>query len=129
MHNLISFGYVALGGAAGASLRYFLTLVFLRNPSTLPLATLVSNLAGCFLLGFFLQIGLSATMQHHAARLLLATGFCGGFTTMSTFVLELSDYLKTDQPFNASIYFVMTLAGAMVSFYVGIAAARVIIRQ
>lgn len=95
----------------------------------LPLATLVSNLAGCFLLGFFLQLGIAQTAHHHAARLLLATGFCGGFTTMSAFVFELSQLLKDEQPFNASVYFVLTLAGAMISFYGGIATARLVARQ
>jgi CrcB protein len=53
-------------------------------------------------------------------RLLLATGFCGGFTTMSSFVYELGQFVQDKEYFFASTYFVATLAGAGLAFALGL---------
>lgn len=68
--------YVALGGALGASARYAVSVAV---PS--PWATLAVNVAGCFLAGWLSPAG-------GPGRLLLVTGFCGGFTTFSAFGVE-----------------------------------------
>lgn len=77
--------YVAAGGAVGSLLRYIVTFVH----SYEPYSTLFVNLVGSFLLGlitaFFLQ-----RKEQEWLKLLLGTGFCGGFTTMSTFSFELT---------------------------------------
>ncbi len=73
---------VALGGALGAMLRFGASTVLPRT--TFPWATLAVNLVGSFLLGFlFLDHGMD-----HNARLLVAVGFLGAFTTLSTFSVE-----------------------------------------
>ena len=59
-------------------------------------------------------------MLSPALRLLLATGFCGGFTTMSSFVYELGQYVQDKEYFFASSYFVATLAGAGLAFVLGL---------
>ena len=106
-----------LGGVS----RYGMTLVT-QNYAVLgiPFGTLISNLAGCLLIG--LIAGLAATSQVLSTemRLLLATGFCGGFTTMSSFVYELGQFIQDKEYFYASSYFVATLAGAGLAFVAGL---------
>ena len=74
----MSFLYVFVGGGAGAALRYAFSLML---PS--PWATQAVNVLGSLLLGWLLARGIDGP-----ARALLATGFCGGFTTYSTFNAE-----------------------------------------
>ena len=77
---------IALGGAAGANARFVAsTLVASRWGTRLPWWTLLINVTGSFLLGLFLAM---PTLGTGAGRALLATGFCGGYTTFSTFAYE-----------------------------------------
>ncbi|HEU5327915.1 MAG: fluoride efflux transporter CrcB [Thermomicrobiales bacterium] len=78
---------VGLGGIAGANLRYLVSSAAASRWGTLfPYGTLVINLVGSFLLGVLLT---AVTGPDGAnARALLGTGFCGGFTTFSTFAFE-----------------------------------------
>jgi fluoride exporter len=80
MYNAI---LVGIGGGAGSVLRYFLQRWL--NLS-FPYGTFLVNLTGCFLIGIIW--GLSARGFDEQKRLLLATGFCGGFTTFSAFSQE-----------------------------------------
>ena len=61
-------------------------------------------------------------------RLLLATGFCGGFTTMSSFIYELGQFVQDKEYFFASTYFVVTLAGAGIAFVAGLLLSNLILR-
>lgn len=79
---------VALGGALGALARYAVNLAAARWwRAPFPLATLAINVGGCFLLGWFLARAGRASVDP-ALRLFVATGFCGAFTTFSTFAHE-----------------------------------------
>ena len=121
MSAILPFVYVGLGSMLGGVSRYGMTLVT-QNYAVLgiPFGTLISNLAGCLLIG--LIAGLAATSQVLSTemRLLLATGFCGGFTTMSSFVYELGQFIQDKEYFYASSYFVATLAGAGLAFVAGL---------
>jgi CrcB protein len=75
---------VAVGGFFGAIARFGISNWFKKHfPVSFPIATLLINLAGAFLLGIIVGKGLSQSWQ-----LLLGTGFMGAFTTFSTFKLE-----------------------------------------
>ncbi len=84
-------GAVALGGAVGSAARYAVALgldaVFASSPK-LPWATFAVNALGSFLLGLFAASALRPDLVSPTARLAITTGFCGGFTTYSTFNLE-----------------------------------------
>lgn len=80
--------FVGLGGGAGAICRYLVGLLPVLQRGAFPLPTLLINVAGSFLIGLIAQrAGSPAGMDPHLL-LLLKVGFCGGFTTFSTFSLE-----------------------------------------
>jgi CrcB protein len=78
--------YVALGGAAGCACRYGVTQAL--GPQPFPLATLLVNVTGSLLLGVVTELALREPRLGPAWLGLLGAGFCGGFTTMSTFSVE-----------------------------------------
>jgi CrcB protein len=119
--NILPFVYVGLGSMLGGVSRYGMTLIT-QNYAVLsiPLGTLISNLAGCLLIGLIAGIGAASQILSTEMRLLLATGFCGGFTTMSSFVYELGQFIQDKEYFYASSYFVATLAGAGLAFVLGL---------
>lgn len=82
-----SFLIVGLGGAIGSMLRYGIARAM---PITVhfPWATFITNLLGCLLIGLIFGYAERSEWMQGNLLLLLATGFCGGFTTFSTFALE-----------------------------------------
>jgi CrcB protein len=114
-----------LGGVS----RYGMTLLT-QNISafSLPYGTLASNLGGCLAIGFIAGLAGRTELFSTEMRLLLATGFCGGFTTMSSFIYELGQFVQDKEYFFASTYFVATLAGAGLAFALGLVLSEFILR-
>jgi crcB protein len=104
---------VAAGGAVGSLLRYGISVVPLKT--NFPLQTFVTNLIGALLIGFITTFAVIRTEQNGGKistglLLLLKTGFCGGFTTFSTFTLEtVSLFEKGHQP-TGTLYAALSLA-------------------
>ncbi len=121
MQTLIALVFVGAGSMLGGVSRYGLTLAT-QNLSafSLPYGTLVSNLAGCLVIGVIAGVSGKSELMSTEMRLLLATGFCGGFTTMSSFIYELGQFIQDKAYFFASAYFVATLAGAALAFLLGL---------
>jgi len=126
---LLSLSLVGLGSLLGGVSRYGLTLATQNVAAfSLPYGTLVSNLAGCLLIGLIAGFSGRTDLLSTELRLLLATGFCGGFTTMSSFVYELGQFVQDKEYFFASTYFVATLAGAGLAFALGLLLSAAIVR-
>lgn len=111
--------YVGVGGFIGAVMRYLASLVTAGFSIVIPYGTLISNVLGCFMIGVIAALTADTETLSPNARLFLATGICGGFTTMSSFVYELAQYVRTDQHLMAAVYLGMTLAGSILMFYLG----------
>ena len=95
---------------------------------SIPIGTLISNIAGCLLIGLIAGIGATTQILSTEMRLLLATGFCGGFTTMSSFVYELGQFIQDKEFFYASSYFLATLLGAGLAFLLGLFISELVLR-
>ena len=80
---------VMLGGAAGSGLRYLVAQWLPTAAGTLPLSTLAVNVAGSAALGALTMVASQHAALSREWMLLLGTGLCGGFTTFSTFTVEL----------------------------------------
>jgi CrcB protein len=95
---------VGAGGAAGSMLRYVVGAVVNRYFShPFPLGTFLINVVGSFIIG--LLFGLIGRQQISGAMwFLLASGFCGGFTTFSTFALDNINLMQKSQSLTAIIY-------------------------
>jgi CrcB protein len=81
--------WIALGAVVGASARYFLSLFIARDFSTVfPYGTLLINVTGSFLVGFFLVFSTERVLLDPRWRLLIVIGFCGSYTTFSSYAYE-----------------------------------------
>lgn len=88
---------VAVGGAAGAVLRYLITLLFIqRSLTTFPWATFAVNIVGAFLIG--MVVAVAPENPANPWRLLLGTGLLGGFTTFSALSLETLVLFEAGRP-------------------------------
>jgi len=97
-HSMLGTLAVAVGGAAGAVLRYGATMMAARLwGAEFPWGTIAINVLGSFVIGWFATATLpgTATPASHEARLLVMTGLCGGFTTFSAFSLQTLDLLRS----------------------------------
>lgn len=119
-------GLVMLGGAAGSLARYGAELL-LGTSAGLPLGTLVVNLAGAFTLGLLIE-GLaqrgSGVGRRRAARLLVGTGFLGGFTTYSALGVEADGLLRDGRVGLALAYVLATVVVGLLASLAGVLAAR-----
>ena len=80
---------VGIGGFVGSVARYLVSLAFAGSlNSSFPFATLTVNVVGCFLIGILFGLSGRAGTLSPEWRIFLTTGFCGGFTTFSTFSYE-----------------------------------------
>jgi fluoride exporter len=126
---LSSFLLVGVGSLVGGVSRYGLTLLT-QNVSafSLPYGTLLSNLAGCLVIGLIAGFSGKTELLSTEMRLLLATGFCGGFTTLSSFIYELGQFVQDKEYFYASGYFAATLVGAALAFLLGLLISASLLR-
>ena len=129
VRSLLPFILVGLGSMAGGVVRYCMTLLT-QNIAvfSIPWGTLISNTAGCLVIGVLAGISGKSELVSTEMRLLLATGFCGGFTTMSSFVYELAQFVQDKEFFYASVYFVATLAGSALAFALGLLLSELMVR-
>ncbi|PAU94426.1 fluoride efflux transporter CrcB [Aliifodinibius salipaludis] len=105
---------VGAGGFFGSIFRYLIShYITISAQSTFPFGTLTVNLAGSFLIGIIIASALEGNLNK-SMRLLLATGFCGGFTTFSSFSYEFFSLLQHEQTGYAFLY-------AVASFVLGLA--------
>jgi len=117
--------YVALGSALGGVSRYLLGGVLqLRADTAFPIGTLVVNVSGSFLMGFFARYAMETSDFSPLARAFLTAGFCGGYTTFSTFSYESFQLLEQGSYGKAATYMLSSLLVALAATVVGVLAAR-----
>ncbi|MEM0518594.1 MULTISPECIES: fluoride efflux transporter CrcB [Aequorivita] len=105
---------VFIGGGLGSTLRYGLAKYLNSYETGIPYGTLAANILGSLLIGIILGVALKNETLSQNTVLFLATGFCGGFTTFSTFAYENHLFLKAGDFISFALY-------TMASFVVGFA--------
>ena len=117
--------YIAIGSALGGVGRYLIGgLVQRAAGSAFPVGTLAVNVTGSFLLGVFLRYGLEAPALSPELRAFLTIGFCGGYTTFSTFSYETVALLENGQWGRAGLYAAASLGLSLLATFLGLMAAR-----
>ena len=116
--------YIALGGAVGTLARYLVQGVIQARAGAFPLGTLAINIAGSCLLGFIVRLATGSTVVSPDLWGGLTIGFCGAFTTMSTFSYETVALLTDGQYWRAGLYAGGTVVGCLAATVGGIALAN-----
>ena len=101
--------FVGIGGFIGSVCRYLIGLIPLSPSNGFPVKTLVINVAGAFAIGLIAAAAAKNADISPRIVLLLKTGICGGFTTFSTFALEISDLVRGGSWAAAAAYMLLTL--------------------
>ncbi|MFZ4414200.1 MAG: fluoride efflux transporter CrcB [Bacteroidales bacterium] len=111
---------VGSGGFFGSSARY-LTQVMINKyfPSSFPYGTFSINVSGSLLIGIIFALSEKGNILSPEVRMFLATGFCGGFTTFSTFSYEILQQLRDGEIFLASIYIFSSIIFGLLAAYAG----------
>ncbi|MDD7456804.1 MAG: fluoride efflux transporter CrcB [Bacteroidales bacterium] len=112
---------VALGGAVGSACRYLVTRVV--DITAFPIATLAVNLLGCLLVGFLVGI-MDRNFMPQEFKLLLISGFCGGFTTFSTFANESFAMMKAGDLLLSGLYIGVSVIFGILAVWFGLQLAK-----
>ena len=127
---LATVGVVSLGGVLGSLLRYQAGLIW--RPITVgafPTTILLVNLLGCLVIGVFLTVVTEIWTPHRLVRPFFGTGVLGGFTTFSTYSLDVVTLFRVGQPVRAVEYLLATAIGAMLAVTLGVLATRRLIAR
>ena len=118
---------IGFGGFIGNICRYysqqFVAKYFL---STFPYGTLVVNIVGCFLVGLVLGFADKGNVLSPEWRMFLATGFCGGFTTFSTFSYESTQLINNGEYFYLALYISASVLIGVLATFAGITITKLI---
>lgn len=116
---------IAAGSAVGGVARFLLTAWAQgQSGSTFPTGTLVVNLVGCLALGFLMHLVSDTAALSPQGRALLTTGFCGGFTTFSTFAYETVALVEEGAWRRATLNAGLSLLGGLAAILVGAQLAK-----
>ena len=117
--------YIAAGSAIGGVSRYLLGGFIQRlSAATFPVGTLLINITGSFLIGLILRYGVETSTLTPEMRALLTIGFCGGYTTFSTFSYETLALAEDGQWSRAALYISLSVGLSLTATFLGLAAAR-----
>lgn len=117
---------VFIGGGVGSVARYLLGKWLNNLETAIPYGTMLSNVLGSLLIGIILgYLAKNATISE-THSLLLATGFCGGFTTFSTFAYENHIFLKNGDYFSFLSYTLGSLVFGFLAVFVGLYISKLI---
>ena len=115
---------IAVGGALGTLARYGLGQAVVVSATGFPWATFAANVAGSFLLGIILTVVAERWPPTRYVRPFAAIGFCGGFTTFSTFTVEAVRRTQLGDPAVAIVYLLASLAAGITAVGLGVLVAR-----
>ena len=110
---------VFLGGGVGSVLRFLVGKWLNNSENGIPYGTFAANIIGSLLIGIILGIATKNSAISQSQTLLLATGFCGGFTTFSTFAYENHVFLKSGDFTSFAIYTIASFVLGFLAVFLG----------
>ena len=111
---------VGLGGGIGSIARYLISVYTYKSESvTFPFATFLVNMLGCLLIGLLIGLSLRFPFFDKDMKLLLVTGFCGGYTTFSTFALENLQLIQNGHYYMMAAYVLSSVIVGLFAVYCG----------
>ncbi len=117
---------VFLGGGLGSLLRYIISKSFNTYFQHFYLGTFLVNILGCLIIGLVLGISYKNNFLSQDQTLLLTAGFCGGFTTFSSFALENQTLLKSGEIFYFSFYTIASITVGIIAVILGLWLSRIL---
>jgi CrcB protein len=118
---MMKFIYLAIGGITGTFARYFMAgAVYGLLGTRFPYGTLIVNLSGCFIIGILTTVAENKFLLNPNLRVLLMIGFCGAFTTFSTFMLETSNLIKDGETMRALMNVLLSVVAGFIFFRIGV---------
>ena len=117
-------GAISVGGAFGTLARYGLGVAFPAAPTAFPLTTFVINCVGSLLIGVLMVLVTEVYETHPLVRPFVGVGILGGFTTFSTYAVDIQRLVDNRAPGTALAYLAATLLAAIVAAWIGLAATR-----
>ena len=116
--------FVALGGALGSMARVALGTLVQERAGTFPLGTILVNVSGSFVLALVMEYALATPAVSREMRGFLTAGFCGGYTTFSTFSYETIRLAQDGDYRRAGLYLTLSVVGSIAAALAGFALAR-----
>lgn len=110
---------VFAGGGTGSVCRFLVGKLYPAGTSIFPWATLTANFLSCVVFGAVLMLGVEKINLSYPAKLLIITGFCGGFSTYSSFTVETVELFKQSHPGLAMSNIIANFALSVAGLYLG----------
>ncbi|MDO0930857.1 fluoride efflux transporter CrcB [Streptomyces sp. DG2A-72] len=120
---------VALGGGIGAVARYAAALWWPTQPGGFPWATFWTNVIGCAVIGVFMVVITDVWAAHRLVRPFFGTGVLGGFTTFSTYAVDIQKLVDAGRPGTGLAYLAATLLAALAAVWLAARATRRVLRR
>lgn len=115
---------VFIGGGVGSTLRYIVGKYMNSTETGIPWGTFTANILGSLIIGIILGMAAKNDALSSNQTLLLATGFCGGFTTFSTFAYENHVFLKSGDFTSFALYTIGSFIVAFLAVFAGLFIAK-----
>ena len=113
--------FIGIGGAIGSVLRYLTSVMVTKYwANQFPLATFITNVLGCFVIGLFIGLLEKNNLANSSLKWFLVTGFCGGYTTFSTFGFENYSLFQSNNSILAFGYIAMSVLRGIFAVWLGL---------